>query len=216
MRKCTFGAAVLLILFAVTAAAETAFVRDVEITLRTGPGTDHKIVTMLGSGQKLKILKTGKNWTQVRTSEGLQGYVLTRLLTSDEPLRPRFERLQRQYEKLMTHAAEPMRQIEALSQENETLKTALEQRESELTSLKTDFEQFKKDYEMVQRLKSDYQKSVKQLTTLKSELTECQQKLSRQDLNQNLTWFVIGASVLLVGFIIGFFSRRPRRRSSLL
>ena len=34
--------------------------------------------------------------------------------------------------------------------------------------------------------------------------------------NQNVRWFLSGAGVLLLGFIIGFSTKRQRRRSSLL
>jgi uncharacterized membrane-anchored protein YhcB (DUF1043 family) len=36
------------------------------------------------------------------------------------------------------------------------------------------------------------------------------------ELNYTIKWFLAGSGVLVLGIIIGFISRRPRRRSSLL
>ena len=51
---------VCLILIWVEAWAETKYVGDLtEITFRTGPGIDHKIVEMLKSGQKVEVVQAG-------------------------------------------------------------------------------------------------------------------------------------------------------------
>ncbi len=56
-----------------------------KITMRTGPGTEHKIVVMLTSGSKLEIMEYQKDWSQVRTDRGKTGWVLSRFLTEEAP-----------------------------------------------------------------------------------------------------------------------------------
>jgi hypothetical protein len=58
---------------------------------------------------------------------------------------------------------------------------------------------------------------------MSAKLTEQTQKASKyeEDLtkllwNKNIKWFLSGAGVLILGFIIGFMTKRQRRRSSLL
>ena len=47
-------------------------------------------------------------------------------------------------------------------------------------------------------------------------LTELEEQISRLQLYHYIKWFLVGAGVLLLGFIIGFSAKRQRRRSSLL
>jgi len=70
--------------------AATVYVTDsLKITLRTGPGTDNKIIAILSSGERLEVLETGNDWTRVRVlgSEGEQkeGWLLSRFLIERQP-----------------------------------------------------------------------------------------------------------------------------------
>ena len=50
-----------LLLFAGVALAETRYISEqLEVTLRTGPGNDRKIIAMLKSGQSLELLEPGE------------------------------------------------------------------------------------------------------------------------------------------------------------
>ena len=82
----------LLILCSATVAAETAYVTDeLEITLRTGETTGHRIVRMLPTGEKLTVLGTNPDsgYSKVRTSNGTVGFVLTRQLVDTPVARDR-------------------------------------------------------------------------------------------------------------------------------
>ncbi len=66
--------------------AETMYIGDiVKITVRTGPGTEHKIITMVQSGQQVEVLQPDIHWSEVRLKNGKQGWVLNRFLTSEKP-----------------------------------------------------------------------------------------------------------------------------------
>jgi hypothetical protein len=43
-----------------------------------------------------------------------------------------------------------------------------------------------------------------------------EKEIARLSLNRNIRWFLSGAGVLVLGFIIGFSTKKQRRRSSLL
>ena len=63
-----------MVLITATAWAEEMYVNEiVQITLRTGKGTDHKIVAMIQSGQKVEIVEPGQDWSRVRTADGREG-----------------------------------------------------------------------------------------------------------------------------------------------
>ena len=63
--------------------AKTMYVSEIiEITLRTGPGIDHKVIAMVPSGVELTVLESGGEWTRGRLPNEKEGYVLNRFLTN--------------------------------------------------------------------------------------------------------------------------------------
>ena len=68
------------------ALAETMYVSDVmKVTLRTGPGIDHKILALIKSGQEVEVLEPNDQWTRVRLGDKKEGWILTRFLTTTKP-----------------------------------------------------------------------------------------------------------------------------------
>jgi SH3 domain protein len=66
------------------------------------------------------------------------------------------------------------------------------------------------------KLKSEHQKTSAQLTDQTKRANKFEEELTKLLRNQNIKWFLSGAGVLILGFIIGYSSKRTRRRSSLL
>lgn len=62
-----------------TATAETGWVRgEVRLNVRTGPGTEYRILGVLKTGDSVEVLSRGENWTEVETqqTDGLkQGWI---------------------------------------------------------------------------------------------------------------------------------------------
>lgn len=66
--------------------AKTMYVTDsLEITLRGGTSTQHKILAMLRSDEEVEVLEDLGNWMKVQLKNGKEGYVLSRYLTSNIP-----------------------------------------------------------------------------------------------------------------------------------
>lgn len=70
-----------------SALAETKhYINDsMTITMRTGPGTDRKIIALLGVGQEVEILQTENEWTMVRLPNAKEGWVISRFITDQTP-----------------------------------------------------------------------------------------------------------------------------------
>ena len=65
------------------AVAETRYISDtLEITMRSGKGTNFGITRMLRSGTAVQVLAVDdkSGYTQVRTKSGKEGWVLSRFL----------------------------------------------------------------------------------------------------------------------------------------
>lgn len=70
------------------AAAETAWVKDdLRLNLRTGAGTEFRIIGVMRSGDEVGILSRVEGWTQVRTHEDVEGWIPEGYLQSETPAR---------------------------------------------------------------------------------------------------------------------------------
>ena len=52
----------------------------IKITLRDGPGSSHKVIGILESGEEVGLLESGDEWTKVSTKTGLAGWAMTHFL----------------------------------------------------------------------------------------------------------------------------------------
>ncbi len=200
------------------AEAGTMYVSDkMKITVRSGPGVNRKIVAMIESDDLVEILEsdTDKGWTQVRIPNGKEGWVISRFLTSKQPSRILLERLEKKYEELTIRSSALLKENESLKAEKNRLDTELANNEKTLNELSKSYETLKTDSADFIKLKSSYLKSTSQLAEQTKKAEKLEDELTKLQWNQNIRWFLSGAGVLLLGFIIGLSIKRQRRRSAL-
>jgi SH3 domain protein len=71
---------------AIPGLARGDYVRDeLRINMRTGPGLQYRILKALASGDKVSRLDASGDWVQVRTPEGLEGWVPGGYLSPEPP-----------------------------------------------------------------------------------------------------------------------------------
>ena len=212
--------AISLLLMLTTAAAaqdQTAYITDIfEVTLRTGPGIDHKIVAMLRSGQSVGVIETGEEWVHVELPDGRQGYVLGRFLSQSPPARLALDRVQGAYEKLQRRAESLAAENDLLRSENQTLQSRLEQVRAELTQVQEQYTTLKTESADFFTLKNRYERAASSLRQSTERVQQLETEVSRLELKKNVRRFLSGAGVLVLGFLIGFSAKKQRRRSSLL
>jgi SH3 domain protein len=208
---------VLLILFSTVVQAETMYVSDLaEITLRTGQGIDHKIIAMIKSGQKVEVLEPADQWTRIRLPSGKEGWVVSRFLTSKLPSRIELKKLKEKHEALLALADSPYTEISKLKDENQKLKAELAVNEKTLNALKTSYETLKSKSASLVKLQAGSKKSVARLSEQQKEVERLEEELSKLERRQYIHWFLSGAAVLFVGFLMGYSAKRQRRKSSFL
>ncbi|MDD2603506.1 MAG: TIGR04211 family SH3 domain-containing protein [Desulfobacteraceae bacterium] len=200
---------VLLAVMSTTALAEFFYVNDVvKVTLRSGPGYDHKILAVLNSGDPVELVERGKDWSRVRVPDGPEGWMATRLLTQNEPNTLKIKRLEARLAAGETHPDMP-----ALETENKRLEAALAEARLELAAARqansgAEGQTATADNGALADAKARIQ-------ALETRLAECQDQLADQTLAVGWRWFLAGAGVLLVGMLIGLKIQR-RHRSGLL
>lgn len=200
-----------------SAQAQTAYISDMmNITMRTGPTTENKIIAMLKTGQSAEIIEEGQDWSRVRIADGKEGWVLTRFLSFEKPKNLLLESLEKRHNELLT-------QFEFLSEENRTLKSDAEKYSSELSQaqealdkISIAYETLKQDSREVIQLRQDLQTKSETLIDQNEKIGDLEKKLSGLQMKNAIHWFLAGAGVLLVGVLIGYTGKSKRRRSSLL
>ena len=113
-----------------SALAATAYVTDeLEITLRRGQGTQFGIRAMLDSGSRVEVLQQDaeSGYTQVRTSSGTEGWVLSRYLQNNPVARERVDTARQAQSQAEQQAAEAVAQLETVQSENAQMRTQIGQ-----------------------------------------------------------------------------------------
>jgi len=216
MKKVAF-IGICLVLFCSVSQAETLYISDfLRITMRTGPGIDHKIIEMIKSGQTVTVLEQGPEWTKIQLPTGKEGWVLNRFLTPKPPSGLLLKKLEEKHSELSLQATTLIDENERLRNENQKLDAELKSSRSNLKKVTDSYQILKSGSAEYLDLKSIYEKMVAQLDQQKKRAQNVEKELERIQFHKNIRWFLSGASVLIIGFLIGFSSRRQRRRPSLL
>jgi SH3 domain protein len=211
------GLVLLFCLFSASVYGETMYVSDVlKLTLRTGPSIENKIISVIDSGQMMELIKFGDEWSQVQLPNGKEGWVLSRYLTTNETHNIILERLEAKYNNLMIQAAELLEENNRLQTENTRLSTEFEAGQKERAKTQSDYEALKAEAAEFLTLKADYNRAASQLAEQTAKAKQLEKELSSLEMNTYIKWFLAGSGVLVVGFLIGFSTKRQRRRPALV
>lgn len=191
----------------------TAYITDVfDVTMRSGTSTSNSIVRMLGSGEAVTVLEEdlASQYTLVETQDGKQGYVLSRFLMDIPAAKQTLKELEQSYSQQQQRLEERTTEVVTLKQmldqeksDNSTLKSTLGASEQELAQVRTAAEDTLNILEQNKQL----QTVVDQLRQDKALLNETNAELSD---STRLDWFVRGAAVCLIAFLIGIAVTRIR------
>ncbi|MCG6893022.1 MAG: TIGR04211 family SH3 domain-containing protein [Desulfobacteraceae bacterium] len=202
--------------FAAPAGAEMMYVTEiVKITVRTGKGTDHKIIELLPTGEQVNVVEKGPEWSRVQLSGGRQGWVLTRLLTQEPPSRIELEKLRKEHRELLEKTKKPLEEINRLESENAMLQKAMDDLRNAYEQLQASNESLEQHTAEASALKDRYQQASAELDEARSRADALSERLSGIQRDKVIRWFLAGAGVLVLGILIGVFAR-PRRRRSFL
>jgi SH3 domain protein len=211
------GLVLLFCLFSASVYGETMYVSDIlKLTLRTGPSIENKIIAVIESGQMMEVIKFGDEWSQVQLPNGKEGWVLSRYLTTSETHNIKLERLEAKHKNLMIQAAELLEENNRLEAENKRVSTEFNANQKQLVKMKADYEALKTEAAEFLSLKTNYERAASQLAEQTAKAKQLEEELSSLEMNTYIKWFLAGSGVLIVGFLIGFSTKRQRRRPALV
>ncbi len=202
--------------------AEKAYIVNTsKITLRTGPSTKEKIITMLSQDTPLETLeKTPSGWSRVRLlgtdSGNYEGWVVSSFLTRDVPWKIQAAKLKNENVRLKERADNIEKEWSASSGEKELMSEKLQKAENALGDLEIKYDALKKASGAVLELQGTYDKTLKALQEARTTLETLQKENLVLKSSQRNRWFLAGAVVLLVGLVFGLVmgSRQRKRKSS--
>jgi SH3 domain protein len=200
------------------APAATLYVSDqFTVPLRRGPSNSHKIIHAgLPSGTALEVLgeDSAAGFTQVRTSNGTEGWIPTQYL-SEQPI-------------ARAQLAAANRRVESLEQQLKTLRDTYQetrgaraQSEGRATDLTKQTEKLQAELAELRRISAtsiaNYEEN-KQLKAsneaLQTQVAQLTARVRELDRNVVLKWLLAGGGLVLLGLILGaWIKSRPKRSS---
>ena len=193
------------------------FISDnLKITLRSGPSTGNKILAVLQSGQTVEVVNPGDEWSQVTMADGKEGWVLSRYLTPNPTHNLRLERLDTKHKNLMAQAATLLEENNKLKAESKKLRSEFQTTQNQMQKTTSEYETLKTEAAEFLTLKANYDRAASQLAKQTEKAQTLEEQLTKMEMNYAIKWFLAGSAVLIVGFLIGFSTKRQRRRPSLV
>jgi len=185
---------------------ESLYVIDsLTITVRTGPSTEHKVIGLLKTGEKVDLKDQSGDWALVRHSGDQEGWVVARFLSQEPPSSLLVQKLQAERR---THAE----LIGTLKQENKALKQENKTLAARLTETTREFDELKEGSQGYLALREEREAAQEKIQAL----INSNEKLALENAVlkdvTKIKWFLIGAGVMFGGWVIGFIMGRSKRK----
>jgi SH3 domain protein len=172
---------------------------------------------MLSSGRELEVLERDAEtgYTQVRTSGGTEGWVLTRYLMSEPSAREQLQRLSSQLTNAESQGSSLNSQLSAIRGEQNAAKQRISELERDKQQLENELAEITRTAANVLNINSRNKELHEQLSAAETRVGVLEQE-NRELMSQTTRyWFMTGALVLLVGVILGLWLPRIKwRRTS--
>ena len=204
------------LLLATTLSARTMYATDTfEIVVRSERQiVGRNIIKVLSSGVPIEVRDMDDTWATVRLEDGRTGYVEKKQLIDREPYKVTAERLQLEVGQQRERLATLTQQLATLRDEHQRLQKASGLSETQLQTISQKYEQLRQEATTVQLLETQ-----EKYTDLQHAHAEAEQQLSTLNnaytslkSSTRLTWFLSGAGVILLGWLLGMTSERWRGR----
>lgn len=179
-----------------------------QVTVRSGPSVDNKVIHVVNSGDMVQILSPVQDgWVKVRTESGKEGWMIARYLQEEMPALLKIKKLDPENKTLLSR-------LEELTGENQKLKLELGKAQSRVAELESAYAKLKKEASNVLDLRTKHKKLQEDYALQKERLQALSTEVESLRLGNNLKWFLAGAGVLLIGWLIGLALGRRKRRSA--
>lgn len=200
----------------VSSSAATLYVSDttVEANLRTGVQRENRIIALLRPGTQLTLVQEEDGWAKVTLADGRTGWILKRYLSERPPWRVTAQKLATENEQLRAQVANIKGGHQDLLQKNKELQKQMDLQQRELGKVRRDYEELKNSSTNYLNLKMAYENLQKGTRQSNAKLDKLEKAYGKLKTSTGIRWFLSGAGILLLGWILGSSVARLRRRRS--
>ena len=188
------------------AAVEKRYVSDkLWLQLRSGPGSDFRILKALPSGEHLIFREQteNKNYTKVTTDKGVEGWVLTRFLEDEPVAKEKLILSQRELVKVKAELNTLKQQTNTLSEEKSSLSGDRSSLTRENKTLEKELKRIKEISANALQLDSKNTKLTKRNQELEIQLETFTAENTRLKDNKERTFMIIGGGLIIFGIFLG-------------
>jgi SH3 domain protein len=181
------------------------------VPLRAQPSEQADFIeSALPSGTAVTLIDASPvdGFVLIRLTDGTEGYILNQYLVGQPIARDRIKILETELEQSILHQASQRSEL------NKTAQLAAEYLEqvkllsTENNQLNTEFERLSNLSQGALKKEQDMAALRRQLETTTGQLTQIQSAEQERDTELQQRWFLIGASAILFGLLIGFWMAR--------
>ena len=200
----------------VTDAATMLYVSDttLEANLRSGTSQENRIIGMLKPGTQVTVVLEEDGWAKVTLEDGRTGWILKRYLSERPPWRVTAEKLATENEQLRAQVGTIKGGNQDLLQKNKELQKQVDLQQRELEKVSRDYEELKNSSTNYLNLKMAYENLQKGTRQSNAKLDKLEKAHGKLKTSTGIRWFLSGAGVLLLGWVMGSSVARLRRRRS--
>lgn len=204
------------------ATAETLYVTDsCEITLRSGPSFQNRILQILRSGKPVEILETKEDWSHVRLpqrEDKLEGWVKSQYLSDRLPWENQAKNHMKKNKQLMERVKQLETRLQETSSKGQDAASNLKETSQALAAIQGKYETLKKGSANYLTFKKEYDEIKSSLGVSQTEVHRLRKKNEILEASQRNKWFGMGALVLLCGLLIGLAmgKHQKKQKSSIL
>jgi SH3 domain protein len=206
-RKNFFKGALFILIVATfqTALAQTRYIDDTLLApLRSGEGLQYRIVNKgLRSGTRVELLESsGSGYSRVRTSQGQEGWLPTRLLTSEPIARDQLAAAKRNLEETRQELASAKQQLAQIQSERDDLANSEDSLEARAGKLSAELDRIKTISENTLQINEQNKELQQNNQELKKEVEVLTVENKRLEAQKESDFMLLGAALVGLGVLI--------------
>jgi SH3 domain protein len=210
--------------------ADTRYVSDrLIISVREGFNQDDRVLGHLKTDTPVEVLEEKDIYFKIRTKEGLEGWVPKQYIVPEKPksrviedmkkeimgLKEKFEMSKDSQglspDELATTKLDYEKQIKALEETIAKNQEKMSAAKNELTQTNEKYKNLVDNSKKTDELLQQLDKLKKENAELKTKLNSSKKQSSNPLKSATIQWFLTGAAVFIVGYIIGGSARKKKR-----
>jgi SH3 domain protein len=194
-------------------AQATRYVTDqLKLEARSGPGTSNRILKMLESGTRVRVVDERDGWSRIELPGAEEAWILSRYLTEEEPARNRLDAALAELERMRSEIGSGNTQLNALQAEVEALREDRDSFASKAETIARELAELKETASGAVALRERNTRLQEDSVAMKQKLDALREDYLTLRDARGRDWFLAGAGVLLGGMILGLVIPRIRWR----